>query len=97
MSLIRPQGSNRVRKTAQEDIDINRLEEIKEEMLELLDEADRLLSGAEGMVYDRAKAYWIPHIKMALTKEHDYLGGSMETLEDTIEELREPDAEEEGE
>jgi hypothetical protein len=30
---------------------------------------------------------------MALTKEHDYLGGSMVTLDDTIEEIEEADEE----
>jgi len=89
MSLVIPQGKNRkFKKTAQLETNAGRLEEIKEEMLSLLDEAEHLVRQERG-VYDRAKSYWIPHIKMALTKEHEYLGGSMVTMEDTIEELKE--------
>ena len=96
MSLIRPLGGNKkVRKIAQvvgdyvPKEDINRLEEIKEELLELIEEAQRIVSGGDEMTYQRAKSYWIPHVIMALTKEHEWLGGSMETMEDTIEELKE--------
>ena len=35
----------------------------------------------------RAEAYWKAHIICALRNDHQYLGGSMCTLEDTIEEL----------
>jgi hypothetical protein len=36
---------------------------------------------------DQAECYWMAHIKTALTKDHDYLGGSFVTMDDTIEEL----------
>jgi hypothetical protein len=36
----------------------------------------------------RAKSYWLAHAKMAITRQHEYLGGSMVTMEDTIEEIR---------
>ncbi len=64
-----------------------RLNEIKEQMLELLDEAKNLIP--EGMTKERARCYWYAHIKTALLKEHEYLGGSLVTMEDTINELDE--------
>jgi len=66
---------------------IERLIEIKEQMLELLDEAKDLLP--EGMTKERARCYWYAHIKTALLKEHEYLGGSLVTMDDTINELEE--------
>ena len=66
---------------------LDRLKEIQGEMLELLDEADRILRhDFGGMIYERARSYWLAHVKMALTKEHGYLGGSMCNFEDTISE-----------
>ncbi len=64
-----------------------RLEEIREEMLELLEEARNIIP--EGTTKSRAEMYWYAHIKTAILKEHDYLGGSMVTVDDTIEELSE--------
>ena len=64
-----------------------RLNEIKEQMLELLAEAKDLIP--EGMTKERAKCYWYAHIKTALLKEHEYLGGSLITMDDTINELDE--------
>ena len=64
-----------------------RLNEIKEQMLELLDEAIDLLP--EGMTKEHAKSYWYAQIKTALLKEHEYLGGSLVTMDDTINELDE--------
>jgi len=72
---------------------IERLIEIKEQMLELLDEAMYLLP--EGMTKTRAKSYWYAHIKTALLKEHEYLGGSLVTMDDTINELEEEEEESE--
>lgn len=71
-----------------------RLIEIKEQMLELLDEAKDLLP--EGMTKERARSYWYAHIKTALLKEHEYLGGSLVTMDDTIIEL-ESESEEDSE
>lgn len=64
-----------------------RLIEIKEQMLELLDEAKDLLP--EGMSKERARGYWYAHIKTALLKDHEYLGGSLVTMDDTISEIDE--------
>jgi hypothetical protein len=65
----------------------NELQEIKEQMLDLLEEAKDLLP--EGITKERAKSYWYAHIKTALLKEHEFLGGSLVTVDDTIEELNE--------
>lgn len=65
---------------------INTLIETKETILELLDNAMLALREFDG-AYDRAKAYWLAHIRCALDNDHDYVGGSMVTLQDTIDEL----------
>ncbi|GAB1372817.1 hypothetical protein MASR1M45_28800 [Candidatus Kapaibacterium sp.] len=72
---------------------IERLTEIKEQMLELLEEAKDLLP--EGMTKERAKCYWYAHIKTAILKEHEFLGGSLVTVDDTISELGEVSEEDE--
>lgn len=72
---------------------IDRLTEIKEQMLELLEEAKDLLP--EGMTKERAKCYWYAHIKTAILKEHEFLGGSLVTVDDTISELGEDSEEDE--
>lgn len=72
---------------------IDRLTEIKEQMLELLEEAKDLLP--EGMIKERAKCYWYAHIKTAILKEHEFLGGSLVTVDDTISELGEDSEEDE--
>ena len=69
--------------------DVRRLEHIKGRMEELIEEAKDLVQGADRAVYARAKGYWIAAIITALSKEHEYMGGSMVTMEDTIEELAE--------
>jgi len=68
-------------------IKVDRLEEIQEQMLSLLGEAREILEGTRA--YDAADAYWLAHVEMALVNEHRWLGGSMVTMEDSIEELRE--------
>lgn len=64
----------------------DRLEEIKAEFLELLEEATGLLRGTGEE--ERAKAYWLAHIRCALDDDHGYLGGSMCTMQDTIAALK---------
>ena len=74
---------------------MNRLDEIKSEMLELLDEAMQIVKrDLDSIGYERAKSYWYAHIKMALTKDHDYLGSDMFTLEDAANKLGDVDDEE---
>ena len=78
--------------------DIDRLEQIRFEMLKLLNEAEHLVKemakeAGDRVIAERAHAYWVGHIKSALGDE-EYEGGSATTLMDTIEELR--TAEQEG-
>ena len=65
---------------------VDRLEEIKEEIHELLHEAKRLVCGTAEE--QRAKSYWLAHIAMSLDDDHDYLGGGGITMQDTIDALR---------
>lgn len=71
---------------------LDRLREIQCEIEILLDEAMHCVRGAGGSTA-RAEAYWKAHIICALCNDHQYLGGSMATMQDTIEELEqaEPD------
>ena len=68
-----------------------RLDEIKDELLELLDEAEDIVrdldTAPDKMTYNRAYAYWIPQLTMALTNEHEWLGSCSVCLEETIEDL----------
>jgi hypothetical protein len=63
-----------------------RLEELQEQMLELLGEADGILQGTSE--HSAAQAYWLAHVETALTNDHGYLGGSMTTMQDTIDAIR---------
>lgn len=74
-----------------------RLIEIKDEIKTLLEEAKQIIryKSSNSITWERARSYWYAHIMMALDKEHDYLGGSMFTMEDTINELEEVDEDDE--
>ena len=67
---------------------IDELRDIQAELLDAVQRAEWLLKQSD---FDgtrlRAEAYWIPHIVCALSHDHGYLGGSMVTLEDTINEI----------
>lgn len=74
----------------------NRLVEIQEEISGLLNEAARLVrSHGVDNEADRADAYWIPHIRMALCSDHGYVGSSMCSMMDTAESFLEEEGEEE--
>ncbi len=65
------------------------LEEIQQELLEGLERAGQLLRSMDcAEARARAEVYWLAHARMALTRNHDYLGGCMVTMTDTIAELR---------
>ena len=81
-----------VREYSEDENLAEELEEVQEQMLELLDQAERIVSGTNE--YDSARGYWLAHIKTALSNDHDYLGGSMSTMQDTIDALREGDEDE---
>lgn len=61
------------------------LTEIQWEMLDLMQRAKDLVRGTDAEA--QANAYWIPHIIMALTNEHEYVGRSMCSMQDTINSL----------
>jgi hypothetical protein len=67
--------------------------DIQLELIDLLDQAQRLLRGTAGMTRERAESYWLAHARMAITKNHSYLGGSMVNMDDTIAELENADSE----
>lgn len=73
-------GSERLIEIADE------LKELKLEILDKLMEARSLIAeaGLHGTL-EQADSYWIPHVTMALTSDHGYLGGSMFTMENAIE------------
>ncbi len=72
-----------------EDEDFTRLKEIHRKMTELIDEAEYLVRiTGDRHILDRAKSYWIPHIKTALLDDTEYVGRSMVTMEDTISEIK---------
>lgn len=67
---------------------IDRLEEIRDEMLNLLEEAiDIVKSNANRSTYDRAKSYWYAHIEGNLSGGK--YNGSMTNIDETIEEMKE--------
>jgi len=68
--------------------DVLRLQDIKDEIKELVYEAQDLIP-RDTIEFSRAKSYWLPHILMALDKDHDYLGGSMCTMQETVDDLNE--------
>ncbi|KKL97253.1 hypothetical protein LCGC14_1836370 [marine sediment metagenome] len=67
--------------------DADRLSEIRDQIKELMGEAKSLLHNSDDKVWNRARSYWYPHIIMALDSEHEFLGGSMVTMQDTIDEM----------
>jgi hypothetical protein len=70
--------------------DVERLEEIKDEIKELVEEAIGIVrSSGTRTTYETARTYWYAHILGALDKDHEFLGGSMTTMEDTIEDVEE--------
>jgi hypothetical protein len=66
--------------------DIDRLQEIADEIKGLVYEAKELIP--RGSIRNQAESYWIPHILGAIDKDNEYLGGSMTTMSDTIEKLK---------
>jgi len=67
---------------------VERLMEIKEEIIELMHEAMTITEqhGSSGTI-NRARSYWFPHVLMALDENSGYMGRSMCTIEDTAREI----------
>ena len=72
-----------------------RFEEIIGEIKELLEEALDLVP--EGMARSRAESYWYGNMIVNVNEDHGYMGGSMCSMQDTLEEFEEIDEEEEEE
>lgn len=62
------------------------LSEIKEQIKQLTYEAMELVP-RDAASHGRAKSYWFPQILQALDGESEYMGSSMHSMQDTIEEL----------
>ena len=71
-----------------------RFEEIICEIKELLEEAIDLVPDHARA---RAESYWYAHISTSLNEDHGYLGGSMCSMQDTLEDFDEEDEDEDGE
>tara|TARA_B000000557_G_C20416088_1_gene292607 strand:+ start:103 stop:423 length:321 start_codon:yes stop_codon:yes gene_type:complete len=69
--------------------DKQRFEEIIGEIKELLEEAIDLVP--EGISRSRAESYWYAHMIVNVSDDHDYMGGSMHSMQDTLEEFDEED------
>ncbi len=79
---------------------MERLKEIQEEMLSLLEEAKHIVhreTGATSYSSARMKSYWYAQIKTALVNESEFISRSMCSMEDTINELDEDEDEDENE
>ena len=64
--------------------EIDRLNEIKDQMQSLMDEVDSIMRfNSPRHVYERAKAYWLGHIFSALDDANSFLP-LPETMEQTI-------------
>lgn len=74
-----------------------RILDISEEIIDLLDEAMSLVRmvGTPDEIA-RARGYWLGHIRMSLNEDHGYMARGNCTMEDTARELmaEEPDEEE---
>lgn len=67
------------------------LEEIKDQIKALTYEAMELVP-REGAYAARARSYWFPHILQALDSDNEFMGGSMHSMQDTIDEISEEGA-----
>ncbi len=63
----------------------SQLEDLAYEIKELADTAMRLVRGTEEE--GRAKSYWYPHIVMAVSEDHSYMGKNMFTMMDSANSL----------
>lgn len=69
-----------------------RFEEYKEKLEELMDKIEEEVEKLPGVQRKRAESYWVGHIRGALDNEES--GGSMFTMQDTIDELYEEEQDE---
>lgn len=75
-----------------------RILEISEEIIDLLEEAMSLVRGVGTPTeIARARSYWLGHIRMSLNDDHGFMGRGTCTMEDTARELMAEEPDEEGE
>lgn len=68
---------------------VHELEDFIYETKQRLSKLDRALrQTGDERLYQRARQYWMAHIRTALDKDHSYLGSSMFTAQDAIDELQ---------
>lgn len=68
---------------------VERLLDIKDEIKSLMEEALEIVSEHSEHECRVATSYWYAHVVGALDSEHHYLGGSMMTMQDSINGLEE--------
>ena len=71
---------------------IERMIEIREEVLTLVDEAFGMLRGL-GVIEERARCYWVGHVKCAMASD-EYPTRYETTIQNTIDDLEELEGEE---
>lgn len=69
--------------------DVERFAEIIGEIKGLMQEAKEIVSGYSPLTRERFKSYPYAHIIGALDNDHEFMGGSMITMWDILEEIRE--------
>lgn len=76
---------------------IERLQEIKDEIKELMNEAKQIIRQGRPIIWERARGYCYGHIVSALDNDHEFMGREMFTLQNIIDELKSDlEPEEEG-
>ena len=74
---------------------VDELGEIQSQILELVEQARALLRSNEYQgALMRAESYWIAHVTTAISNNHGYLGKSMVSLQDTIDEIKDAEDDE---
>ncbi len=75
-----------------------RILEIKEEIIDLVQEAmDLMRYEGTDTERERARSYWYAHIRLALDEDSGFMGRSMCTMEDSARELMADEEDEEDE
>ena len=74
---------------------VDELGEIQSQILELVEQARALLRNNEYQgALARAESYWIAQVITAISNNHGYLGKSMVSLQDTIDEIKDAEDDE---
>ena len=77
-------------KTINQEKIADRLQEIKDQIKELVEESRNLVDEIKDQrASNRAASYWLAQMQIALDDSHRWVGGAGETMQETIDELRE--------